>query len=241
MASIALLSYVNASHLSEAPLEKANTECTGTFDISETGSVDKIQCWTLCKADETCNTAYWFNNNCDLFTSNALCVEAAKNNRIVMVDDPTYVGCETFLTDNGSRSAAIQVNYVDGGADLTLLHTDIFVVENPAQNGCAYSTVVTPSCNWGDTCGDATTITDTTNFSVTSTTDPYTLSYSQSNKDGYAATSICLQCTSTNSEFASFVDTFTFTIEQLALVCDTLLVPNAQNSYSYDYVNGGAG
>lgn len=79
------------------------------------------------------------------------------------------------------------------------------------------------SCNYGDTCGTGVTIANANIDESAEASDPYTLKYSQDVLDGYGPVSLCLYCESTND----YTDQYTFTIQQDALDCDSILVANA--------------
>ena len=122
------------------------------------------------------------------------------------------------------------VPYLYNGADLAFDYLSFFD-ETPINN-CAIL-----GCNVGDSCGDATTISETNIDQASSTTTPYTMTYSQSFKNGYGPHSVCIQCKVTND----LIDTYTFTIEQLPLDCNSVLVANAQTAITHPYVDGGVG
>ena len=63
------------------------------------------------------------------------------------------------------------------------------------------------------------------------------MSYKQSFKDGFGPHSVCVQCKVTND----LVETYTFSIEQLPLDCNSVLVASTSTSVTHPYVEGGTG
>ena len=55
--------------------------------------------------------------------------------------------------------------------------------------------------------------------------------------EGYGPQSVCVECKVTND----YIDQYTFTIEQLPLDCNLVLVENTKTAITHPYVEGGNG
>ena len=164
------------------------------------------------------------NNVIEGYGPHSVCLSCTSNNAAInspfqksLVITQTILDCAPLLTVKATPPIAVQVPYLHLGADLTLNYLD-FYDESPITN-CEIL-----GCNFGDTCGDATTISEPNILQVTST-NPKSLSYSQSfiGVTGYGPHLVCVHCKVTND----FIDQYTFTIEQLPLDCNNVLVANA--------------
>ena len=135
--------------------------------------------------------------------------------------------CSNLLIVRGNAPTAINIPYLDLGADLSQNYKDFFT-ETPITD-CSFS------CNYGNSCGASTTISET---NINSASGTNVVTYSQSIKNGYGPETICIECVATNNEIDSHVFTFT----QTALDCDPSLVAIPQASpISNPYFSAGPG
>ena len=96
--------------------------------------------------------------------------------------------CSPVLTAKATQPGpTVSVPYLYNGPDLSFDYLSFFD-ETPIAS-CAIL-----GCNVGDTCGDATTISELNNNIVqaSSTVSPYEMTYLQSFKDGYGPHSLCV-------------------------------------------------
>ena len=176
------------------------------------------------------------NNVVEGYGPSSVCLYCTSNNAATnspfqkSIDiSQTEVDCSNLLTAKSVQPGpAVFVPYLYGGTELTFDYLSFFD-ETPITN-CAVL-----SCNFGDTCGDATAISEP-NINQVATT-PQSLSYKQNVLIGYGPHSVCVQCKVTND----FIDQYTFSIEQLPLDCNNVLVANAQTFITHPYVEGGSG
>ena len=114
--------------------------------------------------------------------SQVVCLQCTSNNAAPSPFEKTYMitqsplDCSPLLT--AKAALTIDIPYLDGGSDLTKIHTDFFTVT--ATTECS---VV--SCNYGDTCGESTTISVIGSELSKTSVAPYTLTYKQNVKNGY--------------------------------------------------------